>query len=84
MGQLIVVNAMSVDGFYEGPRKNVSTVPMDAAFSEYNLERMKTADAVLLGAKSYAGFLGYWTHKEDDTSALASDREFAKLYKLVE
>jgi hypothetical protein len=84
MGRLIVVNAMSVDGFYEGPHKDVSAVPMDVAFSEYNLERMQTADAVLLGAKSYAGFLQYWPHKEDDTSALASEREFAKLYKVVE
>lgn len=55
MRKLIVVTFMSLDGFYEGPGKDVMALPMDVTFSEYNLERMKAADTVLLGADSYEG-----------------------------
>jgi hypothetical protein len=41
---------MSLDGFYEGPGKDVMALPMDVTFSEYNRERMKAADTVLFGA----------------------------------
>jgi hypothetical protein len=43
MRKLIVVTFMSLDGFYEGPGKDVMALPMDITFSEYNLERMQAA-----------------------------------------
>jgi hypothetical protein len=33
---------------------------MDAAFDSYNLQRLRGADALLLGAKSYRMFMGFW------------------------
>jgi hypothetical protein len=72
MRKLIVVSAMSLDGFYEGPGKDVMALPLDA-FGEYNLERLKAADAVLVGAKSYDGFLDFWPQRENDPSAPAYD-----------
>jgi hypothetical protein len=59
-------------------------LPLDAAFGEYNLERMKGADAVLLGARSYLGFRNYWPTVEHDRSAPTYDREFSKLYDRIE
>jgi hypothetical protein len=71
MRKLIVVTFMSLDGFYEGPGKDVMALPMDVTFSEYNLERMKAADTVLLGADSYEGGRGFWTQQKDNASAPA-------------
>jgi dihydrofolate reductase len=84
MRKLIVVTFMSLDGFYEGPGKDVMALPMDVTFSEYNLERMKAADTVLLGADSYEGVRGFWPQQKDNASAPPSDQEFSRLYDDIE
>ncbi|MFH5822328.1 hypothetical protein [Georgenia sp. AZ-5] len=40
MGRYVVCNIMSLDGYYEGPRRNVMAMNMDEAFDAYNLERI--------------------------------------------
>jgi hypothetical protein len=52
MRKLIVANIVSMDGYYEGPGRNVMLLPMDGAFDDYNLERMRAAGTVLLGHTS--------------------------------
>jgi len=54
--KLIVTNKMSLDGFYEGPGKNVMALfdyrwdyPMDESFDAYNAERLRAAGTLLLG-----------------------------------
>lgn len=92
MRKLIVCNIMSLDGYYEGPGKNVMDLfdyrrdnyEMDDSFSEYNLERIKTADALLLGRNSYVGFKGYWPTVQDDPSATDTNREFSRLDNAIE
>jgi dihydrofolate reductase len=84
MRQLIVVNAASLDGYYEGPGRDLMAVPMENCFGEYNLERMKAADTVVLGGNSYAMFSNYWPSVADDSSAFGPDREFSKLYNVVD
>ena len=46
MRKLIVCNMMSLDGYYEGPGKNVMVLPMDQAFDSYNAERLRAADTL--------------------------------------
>jgi dihydrofolate reductase len=60
MRTLIVSNIMSVDGFYEGPGRDMMVLNMDEAFDAYNLERIRSADIVLLGRSSFEGFSSYW------------------------
>jgi hypothetical protein len=43
MRRLIVSNIMSLDGYYEGPGRNVMVLPMDEAFDAYNAERLRAA-----------------------------------------
>jgi dihydrofolate reductase len=60
-------------------------LPFDGgAFDSYNLERIRAADIVLLGANSYAAFSGYWPAVADDSSAPRASREFARIYNEVE
>ena len=57
MRKLIVSNILSLDGYYEGPGKNVMALfdyrrdlyPMDESFDAYNAERLRAADTLLLG-----------------------------------
>jgi hypothetical protein len=58
MRKLIFSNIMSLDGYFEGPEKNVMLLPMDGFFDQHNLERLHAADTLLLGATTYAGLKG--------------------------
>jgi dihydrofolate reductase len=60
MRKLIVSNIMSLDGYFEGPGRDVMALPMDGFFDEHNLERLRAADTLLLGARTYIGLKGYW------------------------
>ena len=64
--KLIVCNAVSLDGFYEGAGKNVMalfeyrwTYPTDESFDAYNAERLRAVGTLLLGCASYERVSGY-------------------------
>jgi dihydrofolate reductase len=67
--KLIVSNIMSLDGYIEGPGKNVMALPMDAFFDAENLERLRAADRLLLGATTYVGLKGFWPAVAEDPTA---------------
>jgi dihydrofolate reductase len=60
MRKLVVSDIMSLDGYFEGPGRNVMALPMDGFFDEHRLERLRAADTLLLGATTYVGLKGYW------------------------
>lgn len=78
MSTLIVSNIISLDGYYEGPGGNVMVLPMDGAFNEYNAERLRAADTLLLGRRSFEGFESYWPAIADDPSADATNQEISR------
>ena len=86
MRTVIVSNIMSLDGFYEGPGRDVMAMNMDAAFNAYNLERIRAAGTVLLGRSSFEGFSSYWPGIADAPAdpgnpALDEDnRELSRIY----
>jgi dihydrofolate reductase len=86
MRTLIVSNIMSLDGFYEGPGRNMMVLNMDQAFDAYNLERIRSADTVLLGRTSFEGFSSYWpgivtAPADPDNRALDDvNREISRIY----
>ena len=49
MRKLIVSNIVSVDGFCSGPNDDVMAMPFDEPFDDYNAERLRAADTLLLG-----------------------------------
>jgi dihydrofolate reductase len=91
MRKLIVCNAMSLDGYYEGPGKNVMALfdyrwdyPTDESFDAYNAERLRAADTLLLGRVSYDGFKGFWPSVADDPDATPLQREISRLDNAIE
>jgi dihydrofolate reductase len=89
--KLIVCNAVSLDGFYEGPGKDVMalfeyrwTYPTDESFDAYNAERLRAADTLLLGRSSYEGFKGFWPPVADDPDARPLEREISRLNNAID
>lgn len=92
MRKLIVCNAVSLDGYYEGPESDVMALfdyrweayPTDESFDDYNAERLRAADTLLLGRVSYEGFKGFWPPVADDPDASSLQREISRLNDAVE
>lgn len=92
MRKLIVCNIMSLDGYYEGPGKDVMALfdyrleayPTDESFDAYNAERLRAASTLLLGRASYEGFKGYWPPVADDPNATPTTREISRLNNAID
>lgn len=91
MRKLIISNAMSLDGYYEGPGKNVMALfdyrrvyPTDESFDAYNAERLRAADTLLLGRVSYDGFKSFWPSVADDPNATPLQREISRLDNAID
>src|SRR5919106_864645 len=84
MRKLIVANIVSLDGFYEGPGKDVMALPFDDAFDEYNAERLRAADTLLLGRTSFEGCKSYWPPVADDPDARPVEREISRLNTAID
>ncbi len=90
MRKIIVSNIMTLDGYYEGPGKNVLDVfafgenyPEDENFSIYNAERLRAADTLLLGRTSYDGFKSYWPRVADNPDERPVEREISRLNNAI-
>ena len=79
MRKLIVCNIVSLDGYYEGPGGDVMAMPFDHGFDEYNAERLRAADTLLLGRRSYQGFKSYWPPVAERPDARPVEREISRL-----
>lgn len=84
MRKLIVCNIISLDGFFSGPNGDVMAMPFDSGFSDYNAERLRAADTLLLGRKSYEGFRSYWPAIADDATQPPVEREISRLNGAIE
>jgi dihydrofolate reductase len=92
MRKLIVSNIVSLDGYYEGPGKNVmdlfgyrlAVYPTDDSFDAYNAERLRSADTLLVGRTSFEGFKSYWPPVADDHDAPLLAPEISRLNSAIE
>ena len=84
MRKLIVSNIVSLDGYYEGPGKDVMALPFDDAFSDYNVERLRAADTLLLGRRSFEGFRSYWPPIADRPDVRPVEREISRLNSAID
>ena len=92
MRKLIVTNMMSLDGYYEGPGKDVMALfsyrrkayPTDQSFDEYNAERLRSADTLVLGRVTYQSFKDYWPPIADDPKADPIECEISRLNNAIE
>ncbi|HEX6129849.1 MAG TPA: dihydrofolate reductase family protein [Candidatus Limnocylindria bacterium] len=84
MRKLIVCNIISVDGFFSGPNDDVMAMPFDTTFSDYNAERLRAADTLLLGRRSFEGFRAYWPSVADDPDQPPVEREISRLNSAID
>jgi dihydrofolate reductase len=78
MRKYIVSVITTVDGYFEGPGKDVMAMPFDDGFSRYNLELLRNADTVIHGSRWFDGG-EYWSRVADDETEPAIEREIGRI-----
>ena len=64
MRKLIMFNFMSLDGFFEGPGRELDWHNVDDEFNEFAIEQTGTAGVLIFGRTTYEMMAGYWSSQE--------------------
>jgi dihydrofolate reductase len=60
MRKIIVSNLVSLDGFFEGPNREIDWFVVEEEFFEYAKELLRSVDTILFGRITYEGMASYW------------------------
>lgn len=69
MRRLIVSNMMSLDGFFEGPNRELNWHVVDDEFFGYATEMLRSVDTILFGRTTYELMAKYWPAAPKDEIA---------------
>ena len=69
MRKVIVSNLMSLDGFFEGPNKELDWCFVDEEFFAYAREMLRSAGTLLFGRATYQHMANYWPSAPADEIA---------------
>ena len=60
MRKVFVFNLVTLDGYFEGPRREIDWHNVDAEFNEYAIGMLNSVDTLLFGRVTYELMAGYW------------------------
>jgi len=60
MRKLFAFNMVSLDGFFEGPNRDINWHNVDDEFNQFAIEQTSTVDTILFGRVTYELMAGYW------------------------
>ncbi|MFS0910983.1 dihydrofolate reductase family protein [Microbacterium sp. 179-I 3D2 NHS] len=84
MRRLVVSVLTSLDGYYEGPGKDLSGMPFEDAFDTHNLGLLRRADTLVYGGTWFPDNWNHWTAVAADPSASDRDREIASIVTSID
>ncbi len=64
MRKLFEFNMASIDGYFEGPGRDISWHNVDAEFNEYAVDMLNSVDTLLFGRVTYELMARYWPTPE--------------------
>jgi dihydrofolate reductase len=82
MRRLILFNMMTLDGFFEGPDRNIDWHVADEEFNQFAIEQLEEVGAILFGRVTYELMAGYWPTPQaiaDDTVVAGKMNEIPKI-----
>ena len=91
MRKIIVSNLVSLDGYFEGPNKELNWFVVEEEFFEYAKELLRSVDTILFGRVTYEGMASYWptpaakdndatiTHKMNNLSKVVFSKTLSRV-----
>ena len=77
MRKVILSNSVTLDGFFEGPNKELDWHIVDEEFNQYANDLLSNVDALLFGRVTYQLMADYWPAAATNPSTSKSDLEIA-------
>ena len=77
MRKVILSNMVTLDGFFEGPNKELDWHIVDEEINEYANDLLSNVDALLFGRVTYQLMADYWPAAATNPSTSKSDLEIA-------
>jgi dihydrofolate reductase len=81
MRRIVVSLSVSLDGYMEGPHRDISWHRVDDALHHHVNERLRAMSAFLMGRVTYELMTGYWPTADADPAAPAPVVEFAGIWR---
>jgi dihydrofolate reductase len=72
MRKIFLHMMISLDGYIEGPNKDLDWHFVDTEFEEYSNNMLRSIDAILIGRKVYELFAEYWSTAADNPVGAAN------------
>lgn len=68
MRKVIIFNMVTLDGYFEGPNKEIDWHVVDEEFNEFAIEQLNSVDVLLFGRVTYELMAGYWPTPDATTN----------------
>ena len=81
MRKIVFMMSVSLDGFFEGPDRELDWQLVDVELHQHFNEWLATAGAFLDGRVTYELMAGYWPTADQDPGASAPVIEFARIWR---
>ena len=81
MRKVILFVQVSLDGFFEGPRKELEWNMVDDELFAHVVEALKPMGAFLSGRVTYQLMAGFWPTADADPASTPAVKEFARIWR---
>lgn len=81
MRKVILFVQVSLDGFFEGPKKEIDWHMVDDELFGHVIEELKAMGAFLSGRVTYELMAGFWPTADADPGSTPSVKEFARIWR---
>lgn len=79
MRKVILFDLVTLDGFFEGPNRDIGWHNVDEEFNEFAGDQLMTFDTLLFGRVTYEGMASYWP----TPTAIRDDPDIANLMNTI-
>ncbi|TMI40586.1 dihydrofolate reductase [Candidatus Bathyarchaeota archaeon] len=76
-----VFMTLSLDGYFEGPNRDISWRNVDHEFNEFAIEQLREADLLLFGRRTFSSWEASWPKAAKDRATSKENLEIAKPIK---
>ena len=81
MAKLIYISNVSLDGFIEGPERQIDWHQVDDELHRHFNEVLAPMSVFIDGRVNYELMAQYWPHADEDPNASAPERDFARIWR---
>src|SRR5215472_3611011 len=79
--KIILMLSMSLDGYFEGPGGELDWHNIDEELHQHFNDVLAAMSVFMDGRVNYELMASYWPHADEDPSATAQEREFARIWR---